>query len=96
MKRVLVRDLVYRTLLVGMTLFFLYSVIWSDIGFIKYYSIKEEIGVKRAEVSVIQRERDDIKGRIAAWNKSSFYLEKAAREELGMAFQSEIVYFLSS
>jgi cell division protein FtsB len=95
MKRVLVRDLVYRSLLVVMTLFFLYSIIWSDIGFIKYYSIKREIGVKRAEVGALRHERDEIRERIDAWKNSPFYLEKAAREDLGMGGKSEVVYLVS-
>lgn len=96
MKRVLVRDVIYRSLLSAMALFFLYSIIWSDIGFVRYYSIKREIGVRRAEVAALLCERDDLKGQITAWERSSFGLEQAAREGLGMAEKSEIVYVLPS
>jgi cell division protein FtsB len=92
MKRVLVRDLIYRSLLGAMTLFFLYSIMWSDVGFVKYFSIKREIVAKRAEVAELSLQRDELKGRIEAWQRSPFYLEKVAREELGMGNRKEIVY----
>jgi cell division protein FtsB len=75
-----------------LVLFFVYSVVWSDIGFIRYYSMKRSVAIKEKELFDLKEEAKSIEKQIAEWKESAFSLEKMAREELGMGKKNEITY----
>ena len=93
MKRVVFRNLFYNTIFTGLAIFCIYFLIWSDVGLLKSYSVSRQITFHHKELMVLKREVKDIKMAIEAWESNPFYLEKMAREELGMGYPDEIVYF---
>ena len=95
-KRVRLRDISYRVLIIGLGLGFVYSLIWSDTGLVRYYSVKQEIVSEQICVDRLHGEVKQIEAKIDNWQKNPFFLEKMAREELGMGCRGEKVYLLFS
>jgi len=83
----------YRVIFSGSVLFCAYFLIWSDVGLFRYYAVKKQIEVRKREFSALRQEVQEIEGEIAKWESNPFYLEKMAREELGMGYPDEKVYF---
>ena len=60
--------------------------------FIKLYSLyQENEGIKRS-IEDLQKENQDLKKRISILTCDTSYLQKIAREELGMIKQSEKIF----
>lgn len=93
MKRIRVYGLTYQAIFSGFILFCAYFLIWSDIGLLRYYSVKRQIGVRKREFLALRQEMRGIEGEVAKWESNPFYLVKMAREELGMGYPDEKVYF---
>jgi len=96
MKRVLLNSLLYKVTLACLAAFFIYFLIWSDIGVVRHCSIRKQIEAMKSDFLALQSEVKELEGTIVAWESSPFYLEKMAREELGMGYPDEIVYFYRS
>ena len=96
MKRIRVKSVAYQTILTGLAVFFLYLLTWSDIGVVRYYSLHKQVATKEAELVLLHRDVKKIQTAIANWQSDPFYLEKMAREELGMGYPDEVVYLYQS
>lgn len=92
MKRVKVSSLVYQLVLGLFVSFSCYLFICGEFGIIKHYFVKKEVESKQRELLLLQNEIGEIQDDLHDWQHDPFYLEKMAREELGMGYRDEIVY----
>lgn len=46
-------------------------------------------------VKLLQQKADSIEHELAAWNTHSFYKEKVAREQLQLAREGDIIFYMS-
>ncbi|MCF7799807.1 septum formation initiator family protein [Candidatus Babeliales bacterium] len=72
--------------------FFLNSMIFSDIGILKYFEVKKEISEQQDKIIRLENKVRETKNKIAAWQEDDFYLEKMAREDLQMGYLDELIY----
>jgi cell division protein FtsB len=66
--------------------------VWSEFGLLQHYTVGQELASKQQELISMRSEIDSIKQEIACWKSDPFYLEKMAREELGMGYKNEVMY----
>lgn len=95
-KHIRVRDLFYRSLIAGITLLFLYSIIWGEGGVFRSHEIQAQIVEESSNVTALQSELKTLETAVANWETVPFFLEKMAREELGMGHKNETVYVYRS
>lgn len=96
MKRVRINSLVYKTLLSGAFLFFFYCFVWSDFGLIKHYAVSCQVRASRASLVMLKKDINLLERTVCSWKSDPFYLEKIAREELGMGYKDEVLYLYQS
>lgn len=72
--------------------FFLNSMIFSDIGILKYFEVKKELCDQQSKIIKLKNKIKETKNKIVVWQKDDFYLEKMAREELQMGYADELIY----
>ncbi len=77
-----------------MGLFFVNSIIFSDIGLLKYFSTKKDIQAQREKISKLEVKIGDLETRIAIWGQDKFETEKMARQDLQMGYPNETVYLI--
>ena len=58
---------------------------------IRYQEVKEELAVVTAEIEAEKERQQDFDSR-KAYYQSDIYIEKVAREQLGMVKSNEIIY----
>jgi len=69
---------------------------WGEFGIAKHYGLQRELNDKKIELLALRDEVTGIEREIDRWKKDSFYLEKMAREELGLGGKGEVVYLYPS
>lgn len=72
--------------------YFLFSLVFSDLGLIKYVSMKREYNRIRSDISRLERENKGLKEEVGALKTDPDYIEALAREKLGLAREGEIIY----
>ncbi len=82
------------TILSGLTVFFLYSIIFNRMGVNGYLQMKREIEREKNKILKIETEIKELDENIQSWNSSDFELEKMARQDLQMGYPGEHVYLL--
>jgi len=70
----------------------IYFLVFSNIGLVRYYNLKSEFDEKITKFKIVESEIRNIEKEVEGWRNDSFYVEKMAREELGMGHPNEIVY----
>lgn len=73
----------------------IYFLIFSNIGFVRYHNLKSEFDYKVKKLKIIENEIKHIEKEVDGWKNDSYYVEKMAREELGMGHPNEIIYRLT-
>lgn len=96
LKRVFARDFLYKFILINVVIVCISFFIWGEFGLVKHFYLNREYAQKRQELVVLQQEVARLEEKLAAWQTDLFYVEKMAREELGMAYPNETVYILKS
>jgi len=96
MKRILVKSIIYRSILGIFSLSALTFFIGGEFGLKRHYQVRTELSEKRQLLLALANEVKEIKQKIAQWKSDPFYLEKMAREELGMGRRSERVYLYTT
>ena len=83
------------TLLSGvLTIVFLVSFFFSDRGIAELQHARRRVHDLRAEISKLEAENARLRAEIDSARKSTYSVEKIAREDLGMARKGEITYML--
>ena len=73
---------------------FVYSVVWSDVGFFKYCTVKKTLKEKQLQLTQLTTSYVQLEQKISQWKTDSFYVQKMAREDLQLAYSDELVYVL--
>lgn len=86
------RNVVFFTII---TLAFLYisvSLLFGDMGFIKYLKLKTTKNNLETEITTLEKENKTLKTHINALKDDPYYIEKHAREEFGLAKPDEYIF----
>lgn len=90
------RNTIFFTLI---TLAFIYisiSLIFGDMGFIKYMKLKKIKDALETEIITLEKENKILQAQIKALKEDPYYIEKYAREEFGMARPDEYIFQFES
>lgn len=83
------------TLLSGvLTIVFLVSFFFSDRGIAELQHARHRVQQLRADITKLEADNSRLRGEIESAKKSTYAVEKIAREDLGMARKGEVVYML--
>ena len=83
------------TLLSGvLTIVFLVSFFFSDRGIAELQHARRRVHDLRSDISRLEANNVRLRGEIDSAKKSTYSVERIAREDLGMARQGEITYML--
>lgn len=83
------------TLLSGvLTIVFLVSFFFSDRGIAELQHARHRVQQLRADITKLEADNSRLRGEIESARKSTYAVEKIAREDLGMARKGEVVYML--
>jgi cell division protein FtsB len=86
------RDIIFFTIIV---LFFFYigaTLLFGDMGYLKYSKLKKTKSRMEAEISSMEKENRVLKAHVNALKEDNFYIEKHAREEYGLARPDEYIF----
>ncbi len=73
-------------------LFILYNLIFDDMGIKKYMTLKKKGEVLEENIKKFQDDTAKLKDEIKKMNQNPFYIEKQAREDLGLAKPDEYIF----
>ena len=83
------------TLLSGvLTVVFLISFFFSDRGIAELQQARTRVGALQAEISRLEAENARLRAEIDSVKRSTYAVERIAREDLGMSRKGEVVYML--
>jgi cell division protein FtsB len=86
------RRYTYLILLVFMILLIAYYTIFGDRGILKMRKLGNNLENIRASTQKLQEENEGLKREIRLLQEDEEYIERIAREELGLAREDEIIY----
>ncbi len=73
-------------------LYFIFSFLFSDLGFIKYIKMRTTNNKLKEEINRLEEENRRLKKEAGALRSDPEHIEKLARERLGLVKEGEIVY----
>jgi cell division protein FtsB len=79
-----------------LTLVFFVSFFFSDRGIAELQHARRRVGELQTDIRKLQAENARLHGEIDSARRSTWAVEKIAREDLGMSKKGEIVYMLPS
>ena len=83
------------TLLSGvLTVVFLISFFFSDRGIAELQQARTRVGDLREDIARLETENARLRSEIDSVKRSTYAVERIAREDLGMSRQGEVVYML--
>lgn len=85
-----------RLVVAGAVLFALYlltSFIFGEMGVVKYYRMKAQYNALTGEIAKLKRDNAKFTKQVRALRSDPAYLERLARDKLGLARPGEIVYY---
>ncbi|MFO0752129.1 MAG: septum formation initiator family protein [Thermodesulfovibrionales bacterium] len=86
------RNVIFFSLMSAALLYVCYSLVFGDMGFIKYYQLAT-VGKKlESEIGALERENQTLRTQVGALKEDHFYIEKQAREEYGLARPDEYIF----
>ena len=77
-----------------LTVVFLVSFFFSDRGIAELQHARQRVSSLRSEIHQLESENARLRAEIESAKKSSYAVERIAREDLGMSKKGEIVYML--
>ncbi len=86
------RNLVFYTILVIVSVYLLWSLVFDDNGLIRYYELKEKKSALIKEIASLNNETSRLQEEVELLKKDPFYIEKKAREELNMSKPDEYIF----
>jgi cell division protein FtsB len=73
--------------------YFLASFILGEMGLIKYYRMKEQYTALTEEIALLKRDNENLRKTVHSLKNDPAYIERIARDKLGLARPGEIVYY---
>lgn len=77
-----------------LTVIFLFSFVFSDRGIAELQQARKRVNDLHANIQQLQSENARLKGEIDSVKRSTYAVERIAREDLGMSKKGEVVYLL--
>ena len=77
-----------------LTIVFLISFFYSDRGIVELQQARVRVAQLRGDIKRLETENARIRAEIDSVRKSSYAVERIAREDLGMSRKGEVVYML--
>ncbi len=86
------RSIVFFTLIILIFLYLGISLTFGEMGLIKYFELKEVQSKLMIDVKKMEEENKVLNTQIKLLEENTFYIEKHAREEFGMARPNEYIF----
>ena len=74
-------------------IYLLVSFIFGDMGVVKYYRMKLQYGAVNDEIAALHRANAQLSQEVHSLKTDAVYMERIARDKLGLARPGEIVYY---
>jgi len=72
--------------------YLLLSLVFSDLGLFKYFSMKGEYKRIKKDISRLKTENEGLRGEVESLKKDPDYIEALARKRLGLVKDGELIY----
>ena len=86
------RRLIFFTLVLLSFIYLLISVLFGDMGLLRYRELHKTKVRLETQIKDINKENEQLKSEIDSLKKDPFYLEKHGREEFGLAKPDEYIF----
>jgi len=73
-------------------LYFILSFIFGDMGLLSYHKMKKDYQRTEQELERLNRENERLRKEVKALKTDPLYIERLARERLGLSKEGEIIY----
>jgi cell division protein FtsB len=73
--------------------YFLFSFVFGEMGLVKYYRMKAHYNALNEEIARLTQDNVRLEKEVYALRSDPVYLERLARDKLGLARHGEIVYY---
>ncbi len=87
---------VFISLLVLTGLWMLWSLIMGEMGAVKYFRMHVRESTLRAEIAHLKQDNLRLMQQVRSLKQDPAYIERIARDEIGLARPGEIVYYYSN
>ncbi|HEY2323039.1 MAG TPA: septum formation initiator family protein [Thermoanaerobaculia bacterium] len=77
-----------------LTVIFLFSFVFSDRGIVELQQARKRVGDLHNNIQQLQSENARLRAEIDSVKRSTYAVERIAREDLGMAKKGEVIYLL--
>jgi cell division protein FtsL len=74
-------------------LYILVTRVLGDMGVVKYYRMRAQRTALTEEIAKLKQDNSRLRKEVSSLKNDSAYLERAARDKLGLARPGEIVYY---
>ncbi|MCC6347869.1 MAG: septum formation initiator family protein [Nitrospirales bacterium] len=86
------RNFIFFTLVSAALLYVCSTLVFGDMGFIKYYHLTKVRKKIESEIGALEKENHALRTQVGALKEDHFYIEKHAREEYGLARPDEYIF----
>lgn len=86
------KNLMFLTFSVIAFIYICANLLFGEMGLIKYIELRNTEDRLKKEIVLIEKEKMLLKSQVDALKKDSFYIEKHAREEFGLARPDEYIF----
>jgi cell division protein FtsB len=80
-------------LVIAAGLLFLWSLIVGEMGVVKYYRMSAHARSLRSEIDHLKKDNARLSQEVSALRSDPAYIERVARDKIGLARPGEVVYF---
>jgi cell division protein FtsB len=74
-------------------IYFLVSLVFGEMGFVKYYRMNAQHVSLLKDTAALKKDNERLIGLVRALKTDPDYIERVARDKLGLARRGEIVYY---
>ncbi|MEW6003012.1 MAG: septum formation initiator family protein [Nitrospirota bacterium] len=86
------QKLIFLTVILLSLIYFITTLLFGDMGLIKYFELKKTKTNLEKEISEIEKENQQINSEIKLLKEDPFYTEKHVREQFGLAKPDEYIF----
>jgi cell division protein FtsB len=76
-----------------LALYFLVTRVMGEMGVVKYYRMKAQCTALTIEIAKLKQDNGRLRKEVSSLKNDSAYIERVARDKLGLARPGEIVYY---
>jgi cell division protein FtsB len=87
------RKMLFITAGILFAIYLLASFILGEMGLVKYYRMKAQYNTLSEEITLLKRDNVKLRKTVHALKNDPAYVERIARDKLGLARPGEIVYY---